>query len=121
MLTLAGIDDHEAPRLGARAREVRLARALGELAALGLEAIRDARRQVALAGARAAHIDRRVEQEREIRSQLALHERLEMRYVRGRDAPPAALIGIGSVGEAVAKHPRAAIERRTDDIFDVRA
>ena len=50
----------------------------------------------------------------EIRSQLALHPRLEDGDPLGRDAPAASLIGVARVGEPVAEHPHPAAEGRPD-------
>src|SRR5690606_7102640 len=51
----------------------------------------------------------------QVRAQIALDETLQLGDARLAQAAPAALIGIGGIGEAVAEHHRATRQRRTDD------
>src|SRR5688572_20806121 len=90
----SGIDDRESAGLTARALEVVVPHALEELAAFLLEAIAHAGLRIPRRRARPADLDRRIEQQRQIRAQLGLHKELEVRYLFATNSTAATLIRV---------------------------
>lgn len=110
---LRGIDDPEASGFRSRARAIGLAHAFEELVAFAFDAIRAIPRafQVTAAGAFAALRDTNIEQQGERRLQ-ADHPAFEFGDEFHIEPAPTALVGVAGIGEAVADHPRAALEDR---------
>ena len=111
-----GVDHAHARRLGLGAREVGGAHALEESAVLALEAV-----ELLARGAQA--LDRglvgAIEHQRAVGHQPRMRDRGESVDQLRRHALPRALVGGGGIGEAVADHPAARLERRADDARDV--
>src|SRR5690606_40587629 len=84
------IDDGDTRGLGRRTREIRRAHALEELALLLLEAIGLAARAIARIGTLERQLQRRIQQQRQIRTQRAEHRLLQLRDHCGVEAAAAA-------------------------------
>ncbi len=92
--------------LGGGALEIGVAHALEERVRLALELVeRRGPRACARVEPRARHVGRHVEEKREVGLAVAVDPLLELADARDGHAVPAALIGVGRVGEAVAEHP----------------
>ena len=105
-----GIDQSIAPGVRVRPFEIDRTHCLEELQGLGLETIG----RPASACTREPELGRKIEQECQIGSQLALNQALEQCDARGIQSASAALIGVGRVGKAIAEHPDTGLERGTD-------
>ena len=99
----------------ARAADTPRARARKKARALLRSDPRRAWPERSLARAR-AQPRRQIEQQRAVRLQITVHGARELLDPLRTHAAPAALIGARGVGEAVADHPVAARQRRTDEI-----
>ena len=73
----------------------------------------------AQSGASASGLHRDVEEQRQVRPQIALHPVLDRRYPRRRNAAAASLVGIGGIGKAIAQHDLAGVQCRTNHAGDV--
>ena len=68
---------------------------------------------------RKAFLDRQVEDQRQIRGEIANREAVQCPQIRKRQAAAIALIGQGRISEAVADHPTAPVELRLDQPRDM--
>ena len=64
---------------------------------------------------------RGVEIEGQVRLQSALHQGLQLSNGALTQAPRPALVGVGGVGEALADHPNARVEGRTNPLLEMLA
>src|SRR5690606_16843701 len=106
---LCRVDARDPARLALRELEIRGAHPLEERSMLALEAV-----VLAARNARAADLDGRIEQQREIGLEAALHAVAHALEERAVDTSPAALVGERRISEAVAYDPVAALESRHD-------
>ena len=97
-----GVDDGESSRLAARTLEITVARALEEFFGAPAQAVAGAGLGIASRGSRAADLDRRIEQQRQVRTQFRLHEPLEVGDLLTTDAAAVALVRVSRVREAIA-------------------
>jgi len=113
-----GVDQHAALGLVRRDLAIGLAQALMELEILPLEPVRCAA-AAPRGSALQADLDRQVEDDGEIRLEIADRDPLHRVDERGRHAAETALIGPRRVGETIAQHPCAPIERGLDQCADM--
>src|SRR5471030_2731482 len=114
---LGRIDDAEALRELGGAAQILAARGEEEIGLLLLEFVE--RTRGVEAGAR--HVQRHVEQERQIRLQIRMNPLFQRFHLAEIHAAAGALIGEAGVGEAVGNDPVATRQGRLDDLRDVLA
>jgi hypothetical protein len=102
------VDDGAAPRLAPSDRKETRTKPLVEVAALLFEPVIAAARR----GAGEAHLDRKVEDQREVGTELAGDEAIKRFKLGARNAARAPLIGDGGIGEAVGDDPDPLFQRR---------
>ena len=113
---LIGVYDPYPLRRCRRTIEVSQSYALVEFGTLQLEAVQLA----CLRGDPPAGDRRRqIEEQRQVRLQMTVYPPLKLGKLASVEAPPAALVGVGGVAEAVADHPVAAFQGRFDYPFKV--
>src|SRR4030095_3879503 len=117
----AAVDHAKTTRIVVRARQVCVTHALEKSTCLALELVERAPFRLRAVEARTRDESGHVEQQREIGLAIAVDPLLELANPPAVNAVPAPLISIGRVSKAIAKHPVAARERRTDHAIEMLA
>ena len=113
-----GVDQHAALRVFGGDLPVGVAQVLMEFEVFGLEPVRRAA-AATRCGALQADLDGDVENDGQVRLEIADGDPLHGVEHAGRDLPQPALIGAGRIREAVAQHPGALAERGLDHGADM--
>ena len=114
--TARRVDQKAALRLGRGNCPETLTQALMKVTVESLETVGGAR---PLRGSREADLYRKIEDQGQIRRELAEHETVQRPEIIDRQATAITLVRERRIGEAVADHPHAPVERRPDQLFDM--